>query len=183
LKKVLLLIPVFFCGNISSAQTEHYVGLAVSNVMGPSYTLRHNRWTATADAGWLTGFNGMYASVGGMYELLSTNRLLKFLKLENRQDNTGDMLVSTGLGLFGQDYYSPSARQKRWADKLSYVAPSGLNVLLDFHFRYETLPDWNFAMRVRLPAYFTAKEHEDVFSKGYGAMMLATWQIVAQRRF
>jgi hypothetical protein len=182
--KKILFIQVLLCNVVmfSHAQTEQYVGLAVSNVVGPSYTLRHNRWTATADAGWLAGFNGMYASVGGMYRLISIKETSKFFKIKERPDDA-NMLVSMGLGLFAQDYYCPSARQKRWADKLAYVAPFGCNVLMEMYFRDESLPNWNFAMRYRGPVYFTTKEYEDVFSKGTGAVMLATWQIVVQRRF
>ncbi|MDR1023394.1 MAG: hypothetical protein LBL94_09020 [Prevotellaceae bacterium] len=163
------------------AQTEHYVGLAVSNVVGPSYTLRHNCWTATADVGWLAGFNGMYASVSGMYQLLNMYDILKFFKVRNKPKE--DVLMNIGLGLFAQDYYSPSVRQKRWADKLGYVALSGCNMLIEYYFRDEKLSNWNFAMRCRLPVYFTTKEHEDVLSKGSVAMMLATFQIVVQRKF
>ncbi|MDR2813385.1 MAG: hypothetical protein LBB79_01830 [Prevotellaceae bacterium] len=116
MKKILLTqVLMFGIAALSHAQTEHYAGLVVSNVIGPSYTLRHNRWSAVADAGWLTGFNGMYASVGGMYRILSMNKILKFFG--RRELNGRDMLISMGLGLFAQDYYSPSDRQKRWADK------------------------------------------------------------------
>jgi hypothetical protein len=184
MKHILIVTLLFLrCVNISSAQAEHYAGLAVSNVVGPSYTLRHNRLAAVADAGWLAGFSGAYASVGGMYELLSINSLQKLLRLENKQSNAGDMLVSMGLGVFAQDYHSPSARQRRRADNLGYVAPFGLNVLVEFRWRTEALPSWNVALRIRGPVYFTAKEYEDVFSKGAGAMMLATCQLVVQRRF
>ncbi|MDR1342336.1 MAG: hypothetical protein LBK18_03655 [Prevotellaceae bacterium] len=186
-KKVFLIttLQVFLlCSSATSlqAQTEHYVGLAVSNVIGPSYTLRHNRWTATADAGWLAGFNGMYASMGGMYRILNMNQISKFFKIKERQDSS-DVMINVRLGLFAQDYYSPSVRQKRWADKLAYVAPFGCNMLVELYFHEERLPNWNFAMRFRGPVYFTTKEHEDIFSKGTVATMLATFQIVVQRRF
>ncbi|MDR1417347.1 MAG: hypothetical protein LBJ57_08025 [Prevotellaceae bacterium] len=191
MKKKLLALQVFLLCAINNAssqdqnqaqvQTEHYIGLAVSNVVGPSYALRHNRWSVVADAGWLTGFSGVYASVGGMYELSSMNRVLKFFRLENRQNGT-DMLMSMGFGLFGQDYYCPSIRQRKWADKLSYVTPLGCNALFEFYFREKKLPDWNFAFRFRGPVYFTTREYKDVLSKGAVAMMLGTYQIVVQRR-
>ena len=84
MKKILLTVQVLLLWGIGAslqAQTEHYAGLAISNVIGPSYTLRHNRWSVVADAGWLTGFKGIYASAGGMYELLSMNRLIRFFKI------------------------------------------------------------------------------------------------------
>lgn len=171
--------------NIASAQTEHYAGIAVSNVIGPSYTLRHNRWSVVADAGWLTGFNGVYASVGGMYGLVNLddmNRVQKFFKMPNRPNNGDDMQVSMGLGVFAQDYYNPSARQRRWADELSYMAPSGLNLMVGFCFRSGALPDWNFAWRFRSPVYFTTREQEHAYSKS-SIMLLATYQIVVQRKF
>ena len=188
MKKILLTVQVLLLWGIGAslqAQTEHYAGLAISNVIGPSYTLRHNRWSVVADAGWLTGFKGIYASAGGMYELLSMNRLIRFFKIPSGQ-NSGDgfdMLMSMGLGVFAQDYYSPSARQRRWADKLSYVAPLGCNAMCEMCWRREALPDWSFALRFRLPLYFTAREYEDVLSKGAGVAMPATWQIVVQRKF
>jgi hypothetical protein len=40
------------------------------------------------------------------------NKVFRFFKIENRQEDNFDVLVSTGLGLFGQGYYCHSARQK-----------------------------------------------------------------------
>jgi hypothetical protein len=171
---------------MSCAQTEHYAGLAVSNVIGPSYTLRHNRWMAVADAGWLTGFKGIYASVGGMYEVINMDKVLKLLKFfgKNVPDSGDDMQLSMGLGLFAQDYWNASAREARWANELGYAAPFGLHVLSEYRIYPEALQHWSFALRYRGPIYFTTKEYDHVISnKNKAVMMAALLQIVVQHKF
>ncbi|MDR3366636.1 MAG: hypothetical protein LBO71_06695 [Prevotellaceae bacterium] len=185
MKKVLLTIQAFLLWGISTfsqAQTEHYVGLAVSNVTGVSYRFYHNRWMAVADAGWLIGFRGMYASAGGMYELYDVGKLTKFFY--KKFDDKGDIITANlGLGFYAQRYYSASVRQKKWAEALGYAAPFGALMYVENRWRLKAMPNWDWAMRFRIPLHLTEDGKLYIFTQGANVAMLAGMQLVGLYKF
>jgi hypothetical protein len=181
MKKILLAIQVFLLcaiNTFSQPQPEHYIGLAAGNVVGPSYALHHNRWMAVADAGWLTGFRGFYASGGGMYKTQWVKSISeRWSTSAGEKKNHGELNI--GVGLFAQDYYRPTVYQQKLAEKLGYIAPFGAVMLIDFSSRYAALPGWNLAVRFRLPVPFTTKLSDDY---PLANMLLPAIQVVLQRK-
>jgi hypothetical protein len=183
MKKVLLTIQAFLLWGITStfsqAQAEHHVGLAVSNVTGVSYRFCHNRWMAVADGGWLTGFKGIYASAGGMYELVDVGKLQKFFYKKFDYEKEDIVTLNFGLGFYVQSYRSASVRQQKWAEALGYVAPFGGLMWSEGRYRFRGKP-WSWALRYRMPLHFR-ESGDPYFSKDH--IMLATAQLVVQYKF
>jgi hypothetical protein len=182
MKRGLLTMQAFLLWGISTlsyAQTEHYAGLAISNVTGVSYRFCHNRWMAVADGGWLTGFKGIYASAGGMYEVLDMGKLTKFFYKKFDYEKEDIVTVNLGLGFYAQGYCSASVRQQKWAEMLGYAAPFGALMWSEVRCRYRVTPNWCWALRFRAPL----NEDVDAFSKDVNALIWATAQLVVQYKF
>jgi hypothetical protein len=123
------------------AQTEHHVGMIAGKVVGPIYTLQHNRWNVTATGGWLTGLRDGHVAVTGGYRLL--------------YNRSGVMMVDAGLGLFGQKYTALTARQEQWAREMEYDVPFGALLATKLH--VDIAERWSYEMHVGTPLYFTEK--------------------------
>jgi hypothetical protein len=168
----LIVVFVLLCATNVRAQSEHHLGLAISNVVGPSYTFSHNRWSITGIAGWLTGFKGGYASLEGTYDIFPP--IYRWIK---REEHSHRIRVNMGLGFFAQDYINPSDKQQQWANHLQYLSPFGCNIIVEG--RYNLLSDWQFAFRMRGPVPFSDKDI-DYGSRSYGYYLLSSWQLVIQ---
>ncbi|MDR1417339.1 MAG: hypothetical protein LBJ57_07985 [Prevotellaceae bacterium] len=133
--KLGFVIFVFFLSLKGYSQTEHYLGMIGGKVLGPIYTLQHNRWNVTATGGWLTGFKGGHVSINGGYRVL--------------YHESGKMKADVGLGLFGQGYTASSAKQEQLAKELNYDIPFGVQVICKMH--VDISENWSYGVYIGMP--------------------------------
>ncbi|MDR1342343.1 MAG: hypothetical protein LBK18_03695 [Prevotellaceae bacterium] len=137
-----ILLLLFAC-KAATAQTEHHLGMIGGKVVGPIYTLQHNRWNVTATGGWLTGVSGGHLSVTGQYRLL--------------YHESGMMMVDAGMGLFGQGYTAASgSTQERFAKRMNYDTPFGVQIMTKLLFNFAE--KWSYGMHVGMPLILTENE-------------------------
>jgi hypothetical protein len=140
-KKFLLGLLISIFPFVVYSQTEHHVGMIAGKVIGPIYTLQHNRWNVTATGGWLAGFKGGYVAVTGGYRLLYFENGLK---------------ADAGLGLFGQKYTALTSRHEQWAKEMEYDTPFG--VLLATKLSFDFSEKWRYGMHIGMPLTLTENE-------------------------
>ncbi|MDR3366629.1 MAG: hypothetical protein LBO71_06650 [Prevotellaceae bacterium] len=135
-------------------------------MIGPIYTLQHNRWNVTATGGWLTGFKGGYASVTGKYRLL--------------QDGRGMLMVYAGLGLFGQKYTALNAQQERFAKKMEYDTPFGVQLASKLQVKFSE--KWTYGMHIVAPLTLSEQKDNIGRQKNIGHWWLEMFQLSLQYR-
>ncbi|MDR1024021.1 MAG: hypothetical protein LBL94_12255 [Prevotellaceae bacterium] len=134
---------ILFSGKAATAQTEHHFGVIAGKVLGPIYTLQHNRWSVTAIGGWLTGVSGGHVSVTGQYRLL--------------YHESGLMMADMGMGLFGQRYTAASgSMQERFAKRMNYDTPFGVQITAKLLFNFAE--KWSYGMHIGMPLILTENE-------------------------
>jgi hypothetical protein len=156
-----LVIFVYLSSFEVYSQTEHHVGMIGGKVLGPVYTLQHNRWSVTTAGGWLTGFKGGYASVTGGFRVI---RLLENSGYSNGADFTPfqGINVDLGLGIFGLGYVAPTAKQKELARKMDYATPFGVQFIGKIYFN--VAPNWTLGMHIGAPLLMNPAEESIGYS-------------------
>ncbi|MDR3366628.1 MAG: hypothetical protein LBO71_06645 [Prevotellaceae bacterium] len=170
--RTILLLLVLFSDKIGAAQTEHHLGVIGGKVLGPTYTLQHNRWNVTATGGWLTGFKGGYASVTGGYRVISLLRDFRYFGNESADFLYGKGIsVDLGLGVFGLGYLAPTVTQRKLAREMDYTTPLGVQFTGKVYFNVS--PNGSFGMHIGVPLLTNPTE----VSIGYNAHNAALWKI------
>jgi hypothetical protein len=160
------------CKAVAVAQTEHHLGLIGGKVLGPMYTLQHNRWNVTAGGGWLTGFKGGYASVTGGYRVISLLENFGSYEAQPKFLYGGGVGVDLGLGVFGLGYAAPTSRQRKLARELDYTTPFGALFFGKVYFNVS--PSWSYGVHIGCPLLLNPTE-ESVGYNSHNANGIGKW--------
>ncbi|MDR2938146.1 MAG: hypothetical protein LBU92_04310 [Prevotellaceae bacterium] len=172
-KRKTLFFMVFFCLSFTvAAQPEHHLGLIGGKVMGASYTLQYKRWSADANAGWLTGLRGGYGSVNGLY------RLFVMEKNVGSAWQDGATWFNIGLGVFAQGYTEATQHQQELAKKLQYNTPVGVQAVVQARGTLKVFPRWSFGFNGTIP--FTLNEEFGAEKLSFGEVCLGYLSLSVQ---
>ncbi|MDR1342344.1 MAG: hypothetical protein LBK18_03700 [Prevotellaceae bacterium] len=159
---------ILFSGKAATAQTEHHLGMIGGKVVGPIYTLQHNRWNVTTTGGWLTGFKGGYASLTGGYRVFSLLENFEYAGVKLLYGR--GIRVDLGLGIFGLGYVAPTLQQKKLARELDYTTPFGVQFIGKIYFNVS--PNWSYGMHIGIPLLTNPTEESIGYSDNNSGVAL-----------